>query len=108
LSQKNGPHEGRELELMLGGSKPLSMFVEPVPADVESFPEAQFDRFADEGRLIKFVSVELCPLPSGENDRLRRVFDALPNETWRINAFFCWFTVSISHLVQDGMSILSA
>ena len=30
-----GPHEGRELELMLAGEKPLSMFVEPLDSTFE-------------------------------------------------------------------------
>ena len=33
-----GPHEGRELELMMAGTKPLSAFLEVVSQDVECFP----------------------------------------------------------------------
>ena len=38
-----GPHEGRELELMMAGTKPLSAFLEVVSQDVECFPEENFD-----------------------------------------------------------------
>lgn len=83
-----GPHEGRELELMLSGQKPLSMFLERVPPEFESFPEEKFDRHVAEGRLIKHVSFEQMPLaPSGEMGEVRRIFYALPDETWRIKAF---------------------
>ena len=53
-----GPNEGRELELMVAGVKPLSMFVEPIEPEFEYFPGEEFDRMASEGRLIKNASVE--------------------------------------------------
>jgi hypothetical protein len=51
-----GPHEGRELELMRSGLKPLSAFVEYVPRDCEVFPEGDFDALVSEGKLKKHVS----------------------------------------------------
>ena len=65
-----GPHEGRELELMLSGKKPLSMFVEPVGTEFEYFP----------------VSVEPITGPQGKESQIRRVLYAPPQEAWRIDA----------------------
>jgi hypothetical protein len=53
-----GPHEGREIELMLAGLKPVSMFVEPVDSDTECFPEEEFDKLVSEGRMVKQVAIE--------------------------------------------------
>src|SRR5262245_12342915 len=80
-----GPHEGRELELMLKGSKPLSMFVEPLPPEFEGFPEKQFDQLVSQGRLKKHVSIEVTVSPKGPA-QIRRVLYALPEEEWRIPA----------------------
>jgi hypothetical protein len=81
-----GPHEGRELELMIARTKPLSMFVEPIPSEFELFPEKEFDALVAEGRLIKRVSIETTRGPNGQQVQARRVLYALPEESWRINA----------------------
>lgn len=81
-----GPHEGRELELMLSGSKPLSMFVECVPVEFEIFPERDFDRLVSQGNLKKRVSMHSAKTPNGQDVSVRRVFYALPDEEWRIQA----------------------
>jgi hypothetical protein len=81
-----GPHEGRELELMIAGTKPLSMFVEPIPSELECFPEADFDALVSDGRLIKSVSVESIKTPDGKSGQVRRILYALPNEEWRIRS----------------------
>lgn len=86
MDQFMGPHEGRELELMLSGSKPLSMFVEPIPADFDVFPERDFDEAVLQGKLVKHVSLEVLPAPVGATGQIRRVLYALPDEAWRINA----------------------
>ena len=39
-----GPHEGRELELMMSGDKPLCMFRSVIAEDFQFFPEDKFDR----------------------------------------------------------------
>jgi hypothetical protein len=70
-----GPHEGRELELMKAGQKPLSMFVEET--GVALFPEVEFDCLVAEGALTKRVQEERA---------VRRVLYALPGEEWRIEA----------------------
>jgi hypothetical protein len=81
-----GPHEGRELELMIAGTKPLSMFVEPIPSELEYFPEANFDALVSDGRLIKSVSVEAIRAPDGNSGQVRRILYALPDEEWRIKS----------------------
>jgi len=81
-----GPHEGRELELMLRGAKPLSMFVEPVPPEFEYFPEQEFDSLVSDGRLVKRIELETKRDPSGKDVTFRRVLYALPHEAWRIEA----------------------
>ena len=79
-----GPHEGRELALMLAGVKPLSMFVEPVDCDFELFPEEEFDKLVLQQKLKKRVSIE----KSGKTDQpdMRRVLYSLPGDEWRIDA----------------------
>jgi len=47
-----GPHEGRELDLMLAGRKPLSMFSSVTNMD-EWPDEATFDEVVASGRLTK-------------------------------------------------------
>jgi len=37
-----GPHDDRELELMLAGRKPLAMFTEVLPLESGLIPEADF------------------------------------------------------------------
>jgi hypothetical protein len=50
------PHDGRELQLMLEGKKPLSMFT--IEDNVEDYPDKRFDAFTLEGRFVKGVRVE--------------------------------------------------
>lgn len=49
-----GPHEGRELELMLAGTKPIAMFHEVVGHDdgLELIPEVAFSPYVDAGRFL--------------------------------------------------------
>ena len=81
-----GPHEGRELELMKAGAKPLSMFVEQSPPESESFPEQDFDALVSEGKLVKHVCTNVTKDPAGTDTKIRRVLYALPQEVWRIKA----------------------
>jgi len=81
-----GPHEGRELELMMAGTKPLSAFLEVVSQDVECFPEENFDALVAQGQLTKAVSITTKRVPDGTEHQLRRVLYALPGEEWRIKA----------------------
>ena len=76
-----GPHEGRELELMLLGEKPLAMFNDDLPEDMEP-PEISFDPYVAEGRFVK--SEVFVPASAFKDGRLRYYFYALPGEEWRI------------------------
>lgn len=75
-------HTGRELTLMLEGSKPLAVFcgVYPTNSDIADVPERQFDPYVAQGKLIKREHIFSPPPP------LRRVLYALPGEEWRIDA----------------------
>lgn len=76
-----GPHEGRELELMLAGKKPLAMFNDDWPEDMEP-PEIAFDPYVAKGRFVK--AEIFVPEPAFKDGQLRRYYYALPGEEWRI------------------------
>ncbi|WP_370152058.1 hypothetical protein [Ferrovibrio sp.] len=76
-----GPHDGRELDLMLAGRKPLAMFYDVVPASIE-LPEADFAPHVASGRLIR--REEIYPGRSGSQP-LRYIYYALPAEAPRID-----------------------
>jgi len=76
-----GPHEGRELALMLAGTKPLAKFNDDLPPEMEP-PELSFDPHVDAGRFIKGeIVLPFRRLPGGT---LRYYFYALPGEAWRM------------------------
>jgi hypothetical protein len=77
-----GPHEGRELELMLAGKKPLAMFSESVVVPVSDFyPEEEFMVHVKAGTLIRHdETFQLQDLPTA----IHAVYYALPSEEWRI------------------------
>lgn len=83
-----GPHEGRELELLLAGQKPLAMFTDVPAIETGFFPEDDFASHVAAGRLVMRVAFEpLPPSPQHGNDlRLRRVLYATPHEAWRMEA----------------------
>lgn len=76
-----GPHEGRELELMLAGKKPLAMFSDIVPSCYE-WPDAVFEPHVSSGELVK--KEFLTETPDGRH-KVRTLFFALPDEAWRID-----------------------
>jgi len=76
-----GPHEGRELELMLAQKKPLAMFSEIVPSSYE-WPDQKFEPYVVSGKLVK--KEFLVETPDGRH-QVRYLFFALPNEAWRID-----------------------
>lgn len=87
-----GPHEGRELELMLAGSKPLAMFSDVVSQSLEGLDEA----FAPHVESKRFCRREAICRPRGRllgNIALRYVYYALPDEAWRLGAM---------HRLNDG------
>ena len=76
-------HTGRELALMLDGSKPLACFSDQYPAtpEIKESLERLFDPYVDQRRFVKreYVSAAL-----GRSTWI--VMYALPNQEWRINA----------------------
>lgn len=75
-----GPHEGRELALMLAGTKPLAMFVDVVPSRFV-FPDDDFEPYVAAGCLIKR---DFLSQTSDGRHQVRHLFFALPGEEWRI------------------------
>lgn len=76
-------HTGRELALMLDGSKPLAYFSDQYPAtpEIKESLERLFDPYVDQRR---FVKRECVTSALGRSTRI--VMYALPNQEWRINA----------------------
>ena len=82
LPEGVAPHEGRELELMLAGEKPLSMFGDAVGFAAE-VPEADFAPYVADGILIRRETVYT---PPGRGLPGRFVYFARAGEEWRIDA----------------------
>jgi hypothetical protein len=76
-------HSGRELGLMLRGTKPLAYFLNVVASEFDFNIRywRMFDRHVAAGRLIKREVFEVL---SGLEHR--RLFYALPGHEWRIDA----------------------
>ncbi|MBR1210176.1 hypothetical protein [Bradyrhizobium sp. JYMT SZCCT0180] len=81
-----GPHDGRELQLMLEGKKHLSMFLIEDDVEYEDYPDKRFDALTLEGRFVKDVRVERFPLVDGAEMGTRRILYATAGEAWRIPA----------------------
>ena len=85
-------HTGRELALMLKGSKPLAYFSDTFPSasDVEVIPEKLFDPYVKQGRFVKrahAISADDCgPELQRLGRGMRILMYALPNQRWRIDA----------------------
>ncbi|WP_269502078.1 hypothetical protein [Burkholderia sp. IMCC1007] len=79
-------HTGRELALMLEGTKPFAAFSEEYPLSIDDsvIPEQLFDRYVADGRFLKreYVDTEIL-----KGYRTRRVLYARPDEAWRIDAY---------------------
>jgi len=73
-----GPHNDRELELMLAGTKPMAMFSDAVHVS-DYFPEADFAPHVEAGKIIRVE--EIIPHPPHQ---IRYLFFCLPGEEWRI------------------------
>jgi hypothetical protein len=99
-------HTGRELALMLEGTKPLAWFSgqHPPASDVEEIPERLFDPFVEKGRFVKreYVMTAAYSGPALQTRGLRRriVMYALPHQEWRINAM----TLLIDSAAKCGWS----
>ena len=89
-----GPHEGRELELMLAGKKPLAMFYEAVVLPVSDFyPKEDFMPHVEAGTFIRRDEI----YPSRHSDiPAHNVYYALAREAWRLEEI---------HQLQAGLFI---
>ena len=85
-----GPHEGKELELMLMGDKKLAIFHDAVPSEgqisEEIIPENAFAAHVQAGTIKRF-SKDIYNTKSG--NLIRYVCFTLPNEEWRAS-FILW------------------
>jgi len=86
-----GPHEGKELEMMLAGEKSLAMFHDALPEDgeiaEEIIPEQAFAQHVASGAIKRF-SKDIESVRKG--GVIRYVCFTLPDEEWRADYLF-WF-----------------
>jgi len=86
-----GPHEGKELELMLAGEKKLAVFSDYVPdegeIDERIIPEETFSPHVKTGQIVR-VSRDI-PVKVRDGALVRVVCFALPEEEWRAH-FYLW------------------
>jgi hypothetical protein len=86
-------HTGRELAMMLAGTKPLAAFSDYHPKyhDLDIIPEREFEPHVSTGRIFKRERIEPpaanAPIFNGERLGSRRVLYALPGDEWRIDAY---------------------
>lgn len=85
-----GPHEGKELELMLAGQKKFAFFHDVIPItkkiSEEIIPEKTFAPHVAQGKIFRF-SEDIRDMKS--EDVIRYVCFVLPGEEWRAQ-FFLW------------------
>lgn len=94
-----GPHEGRELELMLAGEKPLAMFSDVVPSSFE-WPDELFEPHVSSGDLIK--KEFLTETPDGKHN-IRYLYYALPDEVWRIEEAHALSLIHFEKFCEEAM-----
>lgn len=75
-SSRIGPHNGRELELMLKGSKPLALFSAEDGMSPQDIGDLEFEPFVRSGKIIKFVH-------RFDDRRYELRLYCLPTEEWR-------------------------
>jgi hypothetical protein len=82
-----GPHQGKELELMLAGTKKLALFHDALTADEtiseEIIPEKAFAPYVERGQIIRAAK----DVHVSDGSIIRYVCFALPGEEWRMQ--FC-------------------
>lgn len=79
-----GPHEGKELELMLSGQKKLALFhdalLEGQLIPEEIIPDQAFAPYVSRGDILRFqIDINIA----GKNETIRYVLFSLPDEDWR-------------------------
>ena len=83
-------HTGRELPLMLGGTKPLAMFyaeISELPNE-SLIPEQSFSPYVGTGQFVRGETTLQSGFAEslGRNAQIKYVFFAHAAETWRISA----------------------
>ena len=79
-----GPHEGKELELMLSGQKKFAVFYDLVKANYQTpeeiIPESLFSQHVANGTIVR---LEQSFVSRKSGDKTRYVCFALPGQEWR-------------------------
>ena len=85
-----GPHEGKELALMLAGTKKCALFFDAIPDQntiaEDIIPEKTFAPYAASHQLMRFEKDIVC---NKLNAVIRVVCFTLPGEEWRAH-FIMW------------------
>ncbi|CAK0767879.1 Hemin receptor [uncultured Gammaproteobacteria bacterium] len=79
-----GPHEGKELDLMLAGTKPLAVFSEDVP-DLGLIPREQFAPYVEDGTFISREEKYVVLMQGHAPLEVTCVYYATPDQAWRID-----------------------
>jgi hypothetical protein len=83
LPEGVGPHEGRELELMLAGVKPMAMFSGgPGECIADFYREDEFMVHVRKGAISRRDETYFIKSLSASS---RYIYYALANETWRVD-----------------------
>ena len=80
-------HTNRELLLMLGGDKPLTVFCDSQPWQSQVLIEMceKFEPYVQDGRFVKREYIEINAQDARQS--VRWVFFAQPAEAWRIDSY---------------------
>jgi hypothetical protein len=80
-------HTNRELLMMLNGTKPLAAFCDEfLVSEITNVPQyPKLEAYAAKGRLVKRENIEFDSM--NIDVCRRRILFALPDETWRIDAY---------------------
>ena len=91
---KIGPHEGKELELMLAGQKQLAAFGDIIPkhGSIPEYiiPEQKFAPYIKEGTFIRFENIT-----DTNHGMLKHVCFTPPKEAWRAKTYL-WLREQIT------------
>lgn len=71
-----GPHNGRELDLMLAGEKPFALFSAEPGMMPDQVGDADFASYVERGEILRFIHID--PTTGIESRRY-----CLPTEEWR-------------------------
>jgi hypothetical protein len=92
-------HTGRELQMMLEGTKPLAVFSDSYPSSRPSYDNIPEDVFAPHVESGRFVSREVIVPPEypAREPPMRIVCYALATEQWRIDAYLLLHRVGFKY-----------